>query len=374
MRRGRCIGLLWLITAAAAVLGAPPVLGAEIPEPKAFGPEIPGLEISGLEIPADIGDEAPGYPEQEEEASPQEIDQIIEDYFKQIENGELNMGEDITSVKITDPPLKTAGAEHGGVRYTLPNGNSFVSSIPKGMVSAEPVELTLPQGALGLVQVNDGQASIPGSWHFTEPGGYRARLLFYQDPSKNSRDYNVYEVNFAFVITGKSSRNLSVVPAPEGFAITGVRKDGQMQDVENERCVFLEGDGRFEILYEDTETGSLHCQTSFVRDTTAPFLSFSRELGKEALTAPVNFTPSEPGCRISMSYNGNKSYVPGDTLTAAGSYDLAVEDGAGNRRSYHLWIRQTYKLVDYRVVIIALLAIAGTAARLLFLRRNMRVL
>ena len=374
MRRGRCTGLLWLITAAAVVLGATPVLGAPVPGEEIPGAEVPGIEALGVEIPEDIMDGISGNPEQEEEASPQEIDQIIEDYFKQIESGEIGTGEDVTSVKITDPPLKMARAENGGLRYTLPNGNSFVSSIPKGMVSGEPVDLTMVQGALGLVQVNGGQASVPSSWHFTEPGSYEARLLFYQDPSKRSQDYNVYEVNFAFVITGGSSRSLSAVPAPEGFAITGVRKDGRMQDVENERCVFLEGDGRFEILYEDTDTGGLHYQTSFVRDTTAPFLSFSKELGKGALTAPVNFTPSEPGCRISMSYNGNKSYVLGDTLTAAGSYDLAVEDSAGNQRSYHLRIRQTYKLMDYRVVIIALLAIVGTAARLLFLRRNMRVL
>lgn len=350
MKRGRRLRLLCLAAGAVAALGTMPAMGAELP------------------------DEFLENPVLEDDASSDEIDQIIEDYFKQLEAGELGPEEEISSKKITDPPLKMEGHKDGGIRYTLPNGNLFISSVPKGMVSTRPVELSLPQGAVGVVQKDGEPFAVPDSWTFTETGSYQVTLLMYQASAENSTDYNVYEVNFPFVIAGKQDKNLGAIPAPEGFKITGVRKNGRLEAADSDVCVFLKGDGGFEILYTDVETGSMHFQTSFVRDTTAPFLSFSQETNGEALIGPVNFTPSEQDCRVVMSYNGSKSYVMGDTLTAPGSYELAVEDRSGNRRACHLKIRQTYKLVDYRVIITALLVLAGTVARLLFLRRNMRVL
>lgn len=341
---------------------------------------VPGMEMpeESLEDLISLEDylEAQNYQgqNQEDEVSSDEIDQIIEKYMEQIENGNLGTGEDVDSQKITDPPLKAERAGNGGVRYLLPNGIYFISSVPDGMISHEPVEFVLPGEILGVVKKDDGQTAVPGSWVFTEPGVYDVTLLFYQPPDRENLDYNVYEIHFSFTIIGRTTGNLGAVPAPEGFEIAGVRKDGRTQQVKNLSCVFLEGDGRYEVQYKQKEPGNLRFNTVFIRDTTAPFLSFSQDPGAGAMTAPVNFIPSEPGCRVSMSYNGNKSYVLGTTLTAAGNYELAVEDAAGNQRFYHLRIRQTYKLVDYRLIMITFLVLAAVTARLLFLRRSMKVL
>ena len=75
-----------------------------------------------------------------------------------------------------------------------------------------------------------------------------------------------------------------------------------------------------------------------------------------------------------MNYNGDHGYAVGNVLTAAGNYELSVEDEAGNRRTYHLRLRQIYNPIDRRVIlaVIVLLVIAGI--RLAVLRRNMRIL
>ena len=75
-----------------------------------------------------------------------------------------------------------------------------------------------------------------------------------------------------------------------------------------------------------------------------------------------------------MHYNGNRGYAATNRLTAAGVYELSVEDKAGNSRIYHVRLRQTYSLVDWRVFgAAAMLAVFGLV-RLLMVRRDMRVL
>ena len=114
--------------------------------------------------------------------------------------------------------------------------------------------------------------------------------------------------------------------------------------------------------------------TEFRRDTTAPFLSFSPEPEPGGISGPVEFYPSEQGCKVMMNYNGNRGYAAGSTLTAAGNYELSVEDEAGNSRTYHLKLRQTYNPVDWRIFAMVAVAAAAAVIRLLFLRRDMRVL
>ena len=75
-----------------------------------------------------------------------------------------------------------------------------------------------------------------------------------------------------------------------------------------------------------------------------------------------------------MDYNGNRGYAVGNVLTAAGNYELSVEDAAGNRRAYRLRIRQTYDLMDGRLLLLILIMLAIIGIRLAAARRDMRVL
>ncbi len=301
-----------------------------------------------------------------------ELDRALEEYINQMDMGAL-IYENGTAGKVEDPVLK-AEWEQGKFKFTLPNGNSFISSVPKGMVTSEAVDLELPEGTVGLVNVNDEGEKFAGSWHFTKPGNYAIRLLMYQQPGGMAVDYNLYEIHFYFTIIEKRDNTLGVFPAPEGFVIKEVKRDGKSLKLQGERGCFLESDGYYEIRCEWEEQEGIFADTSFTRDTTAPFLSFSQEPKPEGVLGPIEFYPSQTECKVSMSYNGNHGYAVGNVLTAAGNYELSVEDEAGNRRTYHLRIRQTYNPVDGRVIlaVLAILVIAGI--RLVILRRDMRIL
>ena len=107
---------------------------------------------------------------------------------------------------------------------------------------------------------------------------------------------------------------------------------------------------------------------------TAPYLTFSKEIEGTSVSGPVEFSPSETGTTIYLTYNGNRAVTQQSELTVPGHYTLEVMDEAGNVRSYQLQIRQTYQFFDIRVVIMALVLLGGIAVRLLFLRKNMTVL
>lgn len=301
-----------------------------------------------------------------------ELDRALEEYLNQMDMGAL-IQESGTAGKVEDPVLITE-PEQGKFKFTLPNGNFFVSSVPNGMITSDAVNLELPEGTVGLVNVNDEGEKFAGSWYFTKPGNYALRLLMYQQPGGMAVDYNLYEIRFYFTIIEERDNTLGVFPAPEGFVIGEVRRDGKPLNLSGERCCFLEDDGYYQIRCEWKEQEGIFADTSFIRDTTAPFLSFSEERKPEGVSGPIEFYPSEPDCRISMNYNGNHGYAVGNVLTAAGNYELSVEDMAGNRRTYHLRLRQTYNPADGRMIlaVVAILVMAGI--RLVMLRRDMRIL
>lgn len=309
----------------------------------------------------------------EEEVSDEEIERILNEYLKNIDEGELQT-ESMTSSKVIDPVMEMKPEGQKKFRYTLPNGNYFISSIPNGMISAEAVDFELPEGTIGLVWKDDVSLAFPKSWHFTQKGNYHIRLLILQPLGDMTIDYNVYEVNFYFTIINRKDNTLGAVPAPNGFVITEARVDGKQQNIENKRCFFLKQDGYYEFEFESLEHEGLLLGTVFIRDTKAPFLSFSEEIKFEGVPGPVEFYPSEQGCEIYMNYNGSRGYAVSNSLTAAGSYELTVQDSVGNHRGYHIRIRQTYNLMDKRILLGILVLAAVAGVRLVFLRRNMKVL
>ncbi len=309
----------------------------------------------------------------EEEVSDEEIERILNEYLKNIDEGELQT-ESMTSSKVIDPVMEMKPEGQKKFRYTLPNGNYFISSIPNGMISAEAVDFELPEGTIGLVWKDDVSLAFPKSWHFTQKGNYHIRLLILQPLGDMTIDYNVYEVNFYFTIINRKDNTLGAVPAPNGFVITEARVDGKQQNIENKRCFFLKQDGYYEFEFESLEHEGLLLGTVFTRDTKAPFLSFSEEIKFEGVPGPVEFYPSEQGCEIYMNYNGSRGYAVSNSLTAAGSYELTVQDSVGNHRGYHIRIRQTYNLMDKRILLGILVLAAVAGVRLVFLRRNMKVL
>lgn len=320
-----------------------------------------------IQIPEELEEELA------DDMSEDDLDELIESYFSQIDSGAIGT-EDVQTEMVTDPPLTLTQEADGGLRYTLPNGNFFLTTAARGMVSSQPVELVLSSGIVGVLRKDDVLDVMPESWYFSSPGNYHIKMLSYQTGGETAGNYNVYEVNYYFTIVAGTDGRLGAVPAPEDFEIEEVRLDGKALPVENGRCFFLTEDGNYEIRYADKKDRTIRLGTSFVHDTTAPFLSFSKELEGRETEGPLEFYPSEPGCKIGLSFNGEKGYAVSSVLTASGNYELRAEDAAGNQRNYYLRIRQTYDWKDGRLVLIGAAGLAGLVLWMVFLRRNMRVL
>ncbi len=317
-------------------------------------------ELEGLM--AEQADE-PGIEDEEE------VQAVIDEFLEAMEMvpGKAEQAEVVT------PELEPIVTDRG-VEYHLPNGEWFVSSVPNGMITGEPVEFYPPDNGLSVVRIGDGEPAMQEQGRFTKPGSYQIQMLCFSPLSDSQADSKAYEVSFFFTILEEEESHLGVVQAPEGFIISDVRRNGKKQQEDGGRWVFLEGDGIFEIDYADEKTGAKKFETRLVRDTVAPFLNFSQNMEDGRAEAPLSFQPSEPDCVVMVRYNGISGYASVNTLTVPGIYELSVADKAGNSRSYLVRLEQVYKLFDKRAVIIAVIFLAGVAVWMAGLRRSMRVL
>ncbi len=311
-----------------------------------------------------------------EELSDEEMELLIEQYMTQFGmdgSGQIS-SEGLEIQKIRNPELIQSEIPGGGIRYTLPNGSYFSCNIPMGMITNQPVEFSLSQNMTGVLIYNDEMESLPGAWYFQDPGTYRIQLISYQTSMDENEEYQVYEVDYPFMIIGQTDSSLGAMPAPKGFQISGVWLDGKQVEVEDERCFFFQKDGSYIFRFEDQSTGTIRKELSFTRDTKAPFLTFSGEIVDGTAEAPLEIIPSEPGCKVLVGYKGNYGYISEYILTSPGSYELSVEDSVGNVRMYHVNVRQVFQLFDIRLLGAGIVLLALLAGRLIFLRRDMRVL
>lgn len=300
-----------------------------------------------------------------------DIDQFTEEYFKKMENGEIDVDEYIGE-RIVNPKLKMNMTDDGNIRYTLPNGSYYDVTAPNGIITGSPVTFYHSSDVVGFIKKDGERVASSNSWHFSEPGNYQIQMLFYRVGEGSNG--NVYEVNHSFIIAGDTLGNFGMVTAPDGFRITSVKKDGVPQTIQNSKGVFLESDGLYEIRYQDIATECVYIVTSFERDTTAPFLMFSKEIGNGPVNGPVEFFTNDASDIVYVSYNGNTAAAVSNILTAEGVYSLEVRDHVGNGRAYQLEIQRDYKLFDSKLIILALILLLGSGIQFLLLRREMKVI
>ncbi len=335
---------------------------------------------TGFATEADvISEEELTAEEGEEELTEEELEQLMQRYMTQMGLSQEGTLEDqldeaaLDAQKITEPPLRLSKEAGGNIRYTLPNGSFFIVNVPEGMITSQPVEFSVSQGIAGVVQYQDDLDRLPENWHFDQKGSYRVKFLSYQPPSGGVGDYYAYEVNFHFTIIGQSDGSLGAMPAPEGFRISDVWLDGQKLNLEQDRCFFFRDDGRYAFRFIDEAGQNIQVETAFQRDTSAPFLTFSKELSDGQAEGPLEFYPSEPGCKVFVGYNGEYGYTGEYVLSAPGSYELTVEDQVGNKRIYHVGVRQVFRILDIRMIAAGAVLLLLGAIRLIFLRQNMKV-
>lgn len=302
-----------------------------------------------------------------------DIETFTEQYLQKLEQGEVEF-QGLDTEKIEAPPLTLEQTDTGMFRYTLPDGNYYEATVPNGMMTGDSVSLSTSSNVMTVVTKDGESSSLISSLRFSEAGDYQIRMLFYEFEPEDFDEHKMYEVTHSFTIAGKPAGNFGAVTAPEGFQIISVKRNGIPQKIETPACFFLNGDGRFEIRYSDLATETMYAATTFERDTIAPFLTFSEEIGEGKVRGPITFTKTDAEDRVYLFYNGHRAETQLQKLTEAGKYGLEVVDRAGNSRTYHLEIKQTYHLFSAHMLIVTLLFFGSVGGYLLLLKRDGRLL
>lgn len=303
----------------------------------------------------------------------EDLYELTEQYMELFKNGEHSV-ETLQDALVEDPQTQMRLTEKGAVRYTLPNGEYYDVTVPNGMLTSSSVTIQ-PSSDVSSIVTKDGQSSsLFHGWTFTEPGNYRVQMLFYNLSSDLYEDLQIYEVSHYFTIVGKKVNHIGVVPAPEGFEIASVKKDGIPQSISHDNGVFLEGDGVFEIRYRDIATGTSYVSTSFERDTIAPFLDFSADITNGPVKGPVEFYKSDAADQVTIAYNGNSTETNVSKLTSPGRYTISVSDEVGNSRLYNLEIKSRYRIFQTKTIVLALIFLLGVGIDVLLFRRDMEAI
>lgn len=303
----------------------------------------------------------------------EDLEQLTRQYMEMFKNQDYSV-ETFPGEMIKNPRMQMRMSEQGRFRYILPNGEYYEVTAPNGMITSNPVRFHVSSEVAAVITKDGESTSILNSWNFTEPGNYQVKMLFYSLGSDNYEDIQIYEIYHYFTIVGRKESQIGAVPAPDGFEIVDVKKDGIRQPVGDAKCAFLEGDGIFEIRYRDIGTGTMYVSTVFERDTIAPFLEFSTDITNGPVKGPVKFYKSDVSDQVYLYYNGNASLITESNLTSAGKYTLRVSDEVGNSRMYDLEIKQTYRIFETKTIILALIFLLGVGARFLLLSRDMKVI
>lgn len=303
----------------------------------------------------------------------QEIYSFVNEYLEKLESGEITI-EGYSEEKIIDPKLQLKPGDHEQIRYILPDGRYFETSVPQGMCSSEAVTMWIPEGVMGIV-TKDGEPILKyNEFQLEDPGDYQITMTFLSFAMDDGGVTDVYEVNHNFTILSKAINDIDRISAPEGFEIVSAAKDGAVIELTNKRELLLSGDGRYEIKYEDCGSNKISYISTINLDTEPPVILFSEDITKGTVKGPVEFTTPETDAVIYISYNGRREEASSMNLSVPGKYRLEIFDIAGNYSSYAVEIRQSWKIFEPQMVIMTLLVLLGVTIKIVVQRRNIKVL
>lgn len=266
----------------------------------------------------------------------------------------------------------TFDEEANRYQYTLPNQYQMEVSVPNGAITSGPVILQAPKESTDITVMKDNVTYDPGnSYYFSQPGNYELEMLC--SPQDYSNDNLViYQYHFTFQILKDGYSRQNFLVAPDGYQIGHITRDGQPVKITNPVCMNLSEDGNYQIRF--SAEGLPDYRVSFLKDTIAPTLTFSKSIVGGALKLPVSFEKAQADSQVTVYRDGSEVQLAEQTLKQGGWYLISVSDKAGNSRSYHFFVKQTYHLFNKHLVTLLAVVLIGIlltgAGSLQFRRRS----
>lgn len=262
----------------------------------------------------------------------------------------------------------------GMYEYTLPNATQFRITVPVGGVSDTPVSIELLDGNYIFTMKRDGEETLlPKELVFREKGRYKM-MVFSNAATSGGEDSRIYQTEIQFAIGTELLNQMEILNAPSCFQIKELTGNGRILSTEGGDWIRLTADGQYHALFEAAGNTGVLFELQFMRDTTPPYLLFSKPLYAGKREGPVSYSPSEKNCGITVNYNGLPVSVADNSIFESGRYEVVITDQAGNERRYGFTLDSHYPVSAKSLIFI--LAAAGLTGVYLFFyyRRNMRIL
>ena len=249
--------------------------------------------------------------------------------------------------------------ETGNIIYTALGKDVIEASVPNNVMVNNGV-YAKSAGAMSQFTYKDGNIiATPSDYTYREPGYYDIVSFIYTDAgsSGTDEDAGAYAActHFTFCILDKETAGIGVVNAPRGFHFTGIWFDGNPCNIPDSNAYFMREDGDYYVTYAADTDINLVFSADIHRDTVAPFLEFNQEIADGYASAPVTYTCSEPGAKVTLIVDGTNMSLPENTeIYNSGRYTFRVSDEAGNVREYTFYTKARYKLFSKGMIILLL--------------------
>lgn len=212
----------------------------------------------------------------------------------------------------------------------------FVSDVPEGIIASTSVYVKPAKGVSGYLYVNGEMELIESSGVYTEPGKYD--ILVYKSKAGDA----LTELHFTFEIIPKTVNKIEQVIAPKGYKISkATYNDGELSF--DKKSVLTAEDGKYRINFVNEDNKNVGYELTFVKDTKAPEITFTKDVSSGAVKAPVSYSFDEKDGTVEVIRDGKRLNVPADKeIYEGGNYVFLITDEAGNVGEYSFFMKTKY--------------------------------
>lgn len=239
--------------------------------------------------------------------------------------------------------------------------NTVTSNVVDGMVTTTPVSVDVPNGVAVMLYRDGEKVEVSDMSRITDPGKYVLNV---------GESQTVEEMSLRFTIVGTTTGEINEYLMPEGFRVSSVMMDNKEIENSDASRVDLTEEGYYEIRYKCIKTQASYSLNVQI-DHTGPVLKLANVVNGRS-NGKVDISDYNRNDKIRIIYNGNVIKYK-DQLTESGTYNIVLEDKAGNRTEYNFLIPIYFNVSGVVFILIILAVIALLIAYPIYSRKHLRV-
>ena len=311
-----------------------------------------------------------------EEETPEEPDQdlLAEELLNEEAETETETESTVQEPEVKKPEGADLGSSYdnssGYYTNTLRTGETFLTNVPNGTITNDPVIIQESTGLEYRAFRNGAEFEefAPGQG-VNEDGSY-AIYISKPDDEDFLRAYPFGNPAFRFRIVRGYVSDIGIITAPYGVSVRNVRYNGLDADDSvfiDERTVHVDRNGDYEITFDDA-SGSR--ELAFTLDTEQPVFTVAVEPN---LATVKYYSNDVTRCVL---YRGEKVISDPqivDSVTKSGKYRLVVFDAAGNSSESEFSVRYRINAAAVIAILAVIGIIAGVLIYVLRMKKNVKV-